>query len=47
MQLNDETFKQMKHHVQGWIGQPQETKNPITNFAQHEIWHDQYFSILQ
>lgn len=30
IQLNEETFKQMKHHVHGWIGQPQEIENPIT-----------------
>lgn len=30
IQLNDETFKQMKYHVRGWIGQPQDEENPIT-----------------
>jgi len=28
--LNDETFKQMKFHVRGWVGHPQNTDNPTT-----------------
>lgn len=30
IQLNEQTFKAMKHHVHGWIGQPQDTDNPVT-----------------
>jgi len=30
VQLNEETFKDMKHHIHGWIGQPSEEENPAT-----------------
>lgn len=30
IQLNEETFKDMRHHIHGWIGQPSEAENPAT-----------------
>ncbi len=30
VQINEETFKDMKHHIHGWIGQPSEEENPVT-----------------